>query len=683
MLDASTRLRNAIVSGNLSLTKRLLGRFPELWLNIDPSHDGWCNLHYAAYHGHYLICFHLISTLNKYERVIPGYGTICDIDLVTFDNMSVFHMPLEHNYSQTLHYLLQTFSGSQWLNQKAGPGLRTPLHNCCVFDFVDGLNLFLEFGADWSVQDSKGDTCLHICFARGNLMCIQELIKGIATRKTIALFAEYDNEVSIRVSTGDNVSTGDKVSTGDNAAVPEIPEPEIARDVRDLQEPTLISLVKAIDEELELIENIQNNCGFTALDQALTEKLLTQYKTLKRLWITSCVESELALREPTPSIISSCNITSGTIYPRPRILSTSSSVSSSLANIGKALSRSSLESETPPPIINNFDNTIISRELTGGSRLADTPVSSGRKHLSSLPSSSQPDTIVAQVASEKIPAMRKHSKSLGYGYRTSPSQLRTPKLNQPPIINSMSAISPHPLEFNRTQSLKSITISPLSRHNKRGNVEDLTEESELEESVTLSDSSVTSNTSSVVVTPTSSKLLSQQFFLPLNYLRRNTSGVSSQVEPSRANEEEIQGMKSASGKQFHFSFFKRNLSTPAFSLDIVSGVDNSPNKSSRRNSHTEAPVKPALSLVIPNSSASLTRPKKSSFSPSSASIHSDDAFESSPSTLTPYRIKPFFSRPVPSRVGSILEATEEISLPLVGESVNSITFTRVRGDVHS
>ncbi|OBA20454.1 ankyrin, partial [Metschnikowia bicuspidata var. bicuspidata NRRL YB-4993] len=176
MLDPPERLRKAIVAGNLAISKRLLARFPELWLNVDPAHQGWCNLHYASFHGHYLVCFHLVSQMS---RVRLNESSLCDLDLVTFDGLTVLHMPLRHHHSQTLHFLLQEFLGARWLDRRGGPVHRTPLHYCCVFRFIDGVKLLLEYGADWRLPDANGDTCLHLCFAYGGLKCIEALLNYV------------------------------------------------------------------------------------------------------------------------------------------------------------------------------------------------------------------------------------------------------------------------------------------------------------------------------------------------------------------------------------------------------------------------------------------------------------------------------------------------------------------------
>ena len=146
MLDPSARLRNAVIAGNLAIVKRILSRFPELWLNADPNHQGWSNLHYASYHGHYLICFHLITFINKTLGNLQNEYTT--LDLLTFDNLNVLHLCMEHHHSQTLHYLLQEFPGKLWLNSMGGEHNQSPLHYSCKYNFKEGTNLLLEFGAN-------------------------------------------------------------------------------------------------------------------------------------------------------------------------------------------------------------------------------------------------------------------------------------------------------------------------------------------------------------------------------------------------------------------------------------------------------------------------------------------------------------------------------------------------------
>lgn len=177
MLEPQQRLRNAVIQGNLPLTKRLLARFPELWLNVDPNYKGWSNLHFASYHGNYLICFHLISFINKnLESIRISYS---QLDLLTFDRLSVLHLALIKHHSQTLHYLLQEFPGQTWLNFPGGNLEQTPLHYACIHGFEDGVKLLLEFGGDWKIQDKEGNTCLHYCFQYGSKSCIKSLFRFI------------------------------------------------------------------------------------------------------------------------------------------------------------------------------------------------------------------------------------------------------------------------------------------------------------------------------------------------------------------------------------------------------------------------------------------------------------------------------------------------------------------------
>lgn len=174
MLDPSERLRNAIIEGNLSITKRILVKNPELWLNIDTK-NGWNNLHYSSYNGNYLICFHLISFINQSKKLNNDLANVLlnHNDMLTFDKLSVLHLTIRALHLQTLHYLLQEFPGTYWLNHKGGEREHTPLHYCCIYGFPEGLKLLLEKGADYNVVDNQGNNLLHLAFEYGNFECIK------------------------------------------------------------------------------------------------------------------------------------------------------------------------------------------------------------------------------------------------------------------------------------------------------------------------------------------------------------------------------------------------------------------------------------------------------------------------------------------------------------------------------
>ncbi|KAK6461133.1 hypothetical protein DFJ63DRAFT_216938 [Scheffersomyces coipomensis] len=175
MLEPQDRIRNAVIEGNLLIARRLITRFPDLWLNSDPNNNGWSNLHYASYYGHYLICFHLISYINNnLDGLKSQYNSL---DLLSFDGLSVLHTCILNNHYQTLHYLLQEFPGTLWLNHPGGEFSRTPLQYSCVQGFEEGIKLLLEFGADWETQDSDGNTLLHLCFQFNKFECIQTFYK--------------------------------------------------------------------------------------------------------------------------------------------------------------------------------------------------------------------------------------------------------------------------------------------------------------------------------------------------------------------------------------------------------------------------------------------------------------------------------------------------------------------------
>lgn len=160
--DLSKRLRNAIIIGNLLTVKRLLHRFPELLTNVDPE-NGWSSLHYASFHGRYLICVYLLQLGHRHEYTKTFKGNTC------------VHLALMNGHEQTTHFLLQHFPG--FINQSGEYG-RTPLHVVCINDYYQCLGLLMSAGADLTVADNNGDTALHLCMEYGSLQCLRLLLRN-------------------------------------------------------------------------------------------------------------------------------------------------------------------------------------------------------------------------------------------------------------------------------------------------------------------------------------------------------------------------------------------------------------------------------------------------------------------------------------------------------------------------
>ncbi|ODV94812.1 hypothetical protein PACTADRAFT_50672 [Pachysolen tannophilus NRRL Y-2460] len=211
MLEPSERLRKAIIEGNLSITTRLLRRFPDLIDNIDPS-NGWNNLHYASYYGHYLIVSKLIKLINNqefhyshhhhhhhhqhsnlyYKSTEPNKNqedsdededdynsgdthTAADTREVklTFKHNTYLHLAVLNDHEQTLHLLLQQYPNL--INFK-GEHNQTPLSLAAKLGFNGCLQLLLDLGADCNCVDDEGNTPLHLVLQNGNLKCIKTLI---------------------------------------------------------------------------------------------------------------------------------------------------------------------------------------------------------------------------------------------------------------------------------------------------------------------------------------------------------------------------------------------------------------------------------------------------------------------------------------------------------------------------
>ncbi|ODV61224.1 ankyrin repeat domain-containing protein, partial [Ascoidea rubescens DSM 1968] len=165
MIDPRIRLRNSIINGKLIIVKRLLRRYPELLENIDSS-NGWSSLHYASFHGQYLICLFLISLGHDKDEIH-----------VTFKDNTCVHLAILNNYHQTLHLLLQQNPKfkSKYLNFK-NKDFETPLHFASRVGAVECLDLLLDLGANINALDINGNTALHLATRYGNINCIKSLL---------------------------------------------------------------------------------------------------------------------------------------------------------------------------------------------------------------------------------------------------------------------------------------------------------------------------------------------------------------------------------------------------------------------------------------------------------------------------------------------------------------------------
>ncbi|SCU94387.1 LAFA_0F21528g1_1 [Lachancea sp. 'fantastica'] len=162
MLENPTvRLRNSVISGKLPIVKRLLSRFPDLLTDVDPR-NGWSLLHYASYHGRYLVCVHLLQLGHGKNEILK-----------TFKNNTCVHLALLEGHEQTAHLLLQHFP--YCLNMKGSHGL-TPVQMTCLRDHHRCLSLLLGLGADLSLRDDDNYTALDACLKYGSVNCMRILI---------------------------------------------------------------------------------------------------------------------------------------------------------------------------------------------------------------------------------------------------------------------------------------------------------------------------------------------------------------------------------------------------------------------------------------------------------------------------------------------------------------------------
>lgn len=397
MRDPPERLRKAVLEGNLPITKRLLARFPELWLNTDPENKGWCNLHYASFMGNYLVCFHLMLLKKR------AHLDNMDLDMVTFDDLTVLHMPVFRRHLQTLHYLLQEFSGHPWINHKGGELGRTPLHYCCVYSFTDGLKLLLEFGADWRMTDLNGDTCLHLSFMYGDLAGLRELVKCIVAKCYRSL--------------------------QDAVGQPQFSEKE------------------AVLAELDEFEGLKNVRGFKAIDYAATFELQAQYKESRLSWVESALMEENMIRKLSLDNWESVLAFTPTEIVRPDNASLHPSTQSLASSLNGTDSASLPYSSMKPSALPEKSDEALTR--------------AARMHLASVGNESSLSPL------EKLNSRRRsHTAAVTYKPPPLPIPVNTASGSKASVKMS-SPVTPLLIDFPKTPSLKSVTISPSVRGSKR------------------------------------------------------------------------------------------------------------------------------------------------------------------------------------------------------------------------
>ncbi|SSD61168.1 uncharacterized protein SCODWIG_02929 [Saccharomycodes ludwigii] len=169
MLDPAIRLRKNIIDGNLLIVKRLLRRFPDLLENID-SENGWSSLHYAAFHGRYLVCVHLIQLGHDSQEILK-----------TFKGNTAVHLSIVNGDEQNTHLLLQRFPSC--IDMKGDHGW-TPVHLACRYNYHKCLELLINVGASLDIRDDvNGDFPLHVAVKYGSLECTKLLIEQGANDK--------------------------------------------------------------------------------------------------------------------------------------------------------------------------------------------------------------------------------------------------------------------------------------------------------------------------------------------------------------------------------------------------------------------------------------------------------------------------------------------------------------------
>lgn len=645
-------------------------------------------------------------------------SSICDLDLITFDNLTVLHMPLMKHHSQTLHFLLQEFSGNQWINHRGGPLSRTPLHYCCVHGFADGLKLLLEFGADWTVQDKNGDTCLHLCFEYGHLEGLEELVKFTATRRLKRYLQESSSEYEDESKEIQPKEIGPKDSKFPSGS---------------LVSHTKSAIRAAVQEDIARFESITNNKGWRAEDYAATFDMAKKYDSLKETWIDLAVEEELALRHLTGTDSSLSMYVYDPVHDRLAKLSLHSLASSfhGLASTGSAYSSlageagvlsSPIHLVMQPLLASSRHGSVVdnlAESTTAVPILKDVAAETkARQHSRSLPASTP------EPPGERPLQTRKRSyTSVAFALRPPPLlAIRTPilasgSMPQPPTTPLLMEM--FKADLSKTPSLKSVTISPLVRYSKRRSSDEVANDTKTEPKpasfhTAASTTSSVSTASPGSLTPTSRR--SSFSLSPLKFaLRQRSASISNspKFEASNAARAAAEAAVRSRGSLFRLQQplgldktsktaprLQRNASTPVFGssgMDIASRK--APKQATAELSKQLLQIKPVVetlstdgSLDTIDLSAMLIDEStvRHRFTLPIAELDADET--SPPKTLRegskipnpdPSNKPHLLSMPSHSSEGSTaLEGSDNVSPTArrLARNVSSISFTRVRDE---
>ncbi|RMD40791.1 hypothetical protein DV735_g4343, partial [Chaetothyriales sp. CBS 134920] len=164
--EASTRLREAIVSRDGALVKRLLDSNPRRLQNPDFANKSNTSLHLAAQYGHAEIAEYLISLGHDREATIPDEDYLYSPDVdnlglsINTDGQCALHVAAAHSKAAVVQVLCKHF-----------PRTVHRVDN-------DVIEILLAHGADVKAKDKLGNTCLHNATAWGNLKAVRVLMEA-------------------------------------------------------------------------------------------------------------------------------------------------------------------------------------------------------------------------------------------------------------------------------------------------------------------------------------------------------------------------------------------------------------------------------------------------------------------------------------------------------------------------